>query len=98
MDVPLTPEEKGWYPNVYRGGEPDMSHVEEFAEAEEYLTAHDKPSSWRVKVISVVTNSSKNSTALEYVDKVYDYIKAGLNDSRVQFQTICLVRDGNQVP
>ena len=98
-DVPLTPIEKNWYPNVYRGGETDLDHVEEFSDSQEFLTAHDSPAAWRVKVISVVTNSSHNSTALEYVKKVYDHIKMGTeNDSRIQYQTLCLLQEDDQVP
>jgi hypothetical protein len=44
-----------------------------------------------VQIVSVVTNSSANSTALQYVKKVYDYIKAGTdNDERIIYQTLSL--------
>jgi hypothetical protein len=61
-----------------------------FAKEEFYQSPADEPSDWRVQIVSVVTNSSTNSTALDMVDKVYDYIKKGTdNDPRIQYQTIC---------
>lgn len=72
--------------------------MEEFPESQEFLTAHDSPAAWRVKVVSVVTNSSRNSTALDYVKRVYDHIKAGTeNDTRIQYQTLCLLQEDEQV-
>ena len=55
-----------------------------------YQRPPDEGSEWRLQVVSVVTNSSKNSTALEMVKKIYDYIREGTeNDKRIQYQTIC---------
>jgi hypothetical protein len=70
-----------------------------FAEQVEHkLFGHDQPSPWRVQIVSVVTNSSRNSTALDCVNRVYDFIKAGTaNDPRVAFQTICLAEDEDTV-
>jgi hypothetical protein len=57
----------------------------------DYLYTHDRPTDWRVQIVSVVTNSSRNSTALDYVHKVYDYLKAGTNnDERITYQVLCL--------
>jgi hypothetical protein len=52
-----------------------------------------------VQVVSVVTNSTKNSTALEMVNRVYDHLRAGTaNDSRINYQVICyLHEDGEAV-
>ena len=69
-------------------------------EVEQKLYAHDEPAPWRVQIVSVVTSSSSNSTALEYVQKVYDHIKAGTgNDKRITYQIQCFnAQDGDQVP
>lgn len=62
------------------------------------LYAHEEPSPCRVLIVSVVTNSTQNSTALEYVQKVYDYLREGTNhDKRIHYQTICLAYDNGQV-
>lgn len=59
-------------------------------EVEHKLYAHDEPAPWRVQIVSVVTTSSRNSAALEYVQKVYDHIKAGTNnDERITYQIQC---------
>jgi hypothetical protein len=70
-----------------------------FAEQVEHrLYGHDEPAPWRVQIVSVVTNSSRNSTALDCVNRVYDFIKAGTgNDPRVAFQIICLTEDEDTV-
>jgi len=57
---------------------------------EHYRLPADEASPWRVQIVSVVTNSSRNSTALSMVDKVYDVIKEGTgNDPRIKYQTVC---------
>jgi len=92
----LSAEERGWYPNIYEGGPLDVTHAEQFPAAHRYLASHEDPAVWRV--ISVVTNSSVNSTALDYVQRVYDYVQAGTaGDDRIQYQTLCLVRSDGQV-
>ena len=55
-----------------------------------YSLPADEPSEWRVQIVSVVTNSSRNSTALDMVNKVYDVIREGTNnDPRIKYQTVC---------
>lgn len=68
-------------------------------EVEHKLYSHDEPAPWRVQIVSVVTTSSRNSTALEYVQKVYDHIKKGTNnDKRIAYQILCFTcDDGEQV-
>jgi hypothetical protein len=76
-----------------------VSAGEVFADQVEHkLFGHDEPSPWRVQVVSVVTNSSRNSTALDCVNRVYDFLRAGTaNDPRVDYQTICLTEDEDTV-
>ena len=57
---------------------------------EHYRLPADAASPWRVQIVSVVTNSSRNSTALSMVNKVYDVIKEGTGDDpRINYQTVC---------
>lgn len=86
-------ETKAWVPMIYEGGKPKKRAVLS-DDAERFLTSHDDPAEWRLQIVSVVTSSDKNSTALEYVDKVYDYIRNGTNnDQRIRYETMCLVRE-----
>ena len=95
-----TTEELLDLPNIYEGGEPNRV-IEEMSPMLQFLYPkglyYDGPTDWRVQIVSVVTNSTTNSTALEYVDKVYQYIRNGTNhDPRINYQTICLTRrDGS---
>lgn len=68
------------------------------SDLQEFLHSHDDPTPWRVQIVSVVTNSTQNSTALEYVQKVYDFIKAGTNnDDRIVYQTLCFSQEDGKV-
>jgi hypothetical protein len=97
----MTEEEKVWMPVIYEGGksvrpDPDPLSKDTF---EWWLKHEQGPADWRVQVVSGVTNSSKNTTALEIVDRVYAHIQAGLTPEeteRVNFQIICYTRpNGN---
>jgi hypothetical protein len=90
----LTKEQKAWLPLVYEGGKQARHEMDPQSTAalDWWLTNHDGPATWRVQVISVVTNSSANTTALDMVERVYAHIRAGLTpeeSERVNFQTIC---------
>lgn len=92
-----SPEEVAWYPQIYEGGpEPDRTGDEKYSS---WAPEVEDPAWWRVQVVSVVSNSSTNSTALDMVSKVYDLIRAGTNnDSRINYQTICFQHaDGSAV-
>eukprot|EP00601_Ochromonadales_sp_CCMP2298_P033851 CAMPEP_0173363026 /NCGR_PEP_ID=MMETSP1144-20121109/22152_1 /TAXON_ID=483371 /ORGANISM="non described non described, Strain CCMP2298" /LENGTH=738 /DNA_ID=CAMNT_0014312921 /DNA_START=90 /DNA_END=2303 /DNA_ORIENTATION=+ len=107
-----TEEEQAWLPNIYTGGKPSPSSLLETPLPADtgtagvgskqdspyyHLYAHDDPTDWRVQIVSVVTNSTANSTALQYVRKVYDYIKAGTNnDERIVYQTLSLSQTDEQ--
>ena len=96
-EIQPSPEELAWYPNIYEGGaEPDLRNEEKYSS---WAPEHEDPAWWRVQIVSVVSNSSTNSTALEMVRRVYDFIRAGTNnDSRINFQTICFQHaDGSPV-
>ena len=98
----LADEERAWLPNVYEGGKPARTTLAPEIEAKLswWQTEADQQASWRVQVISVVTNSSKNSTALEIVQKVYDHVKKGLLEeelAKVNFQILCYVNDDGEV-
>ena len=90
----LTKEQQAWLPLVYEGGK-QVRHemdAQSAAALNWWVTNHDGPATWRVQVISVVTNSSANTTALDMVERVYSHIRAGLTpeeSDRVNFQTIC---------
>ena len=57
---------------------------------ETYMKSVDDRSEWRLQIVSVVTNSSKNSTAIDVVNQVYEYIKKATdNDDRIEYQIIC---------
>ena len=77
---------------MYEGGKPSRPGGTS-KELLDYLNEHDEPSQWRVQITSVVTNSTSNSTALDIVNKVYDYIKKGTeNDKRIEYQIICVTK------
>jgi len=95
----LLPEEKIWYPVLYEGGDPNRSGYEydTNGKVSDWINIHDRPTPWRLQIVSVVTNSSSNSSALDIVNQVYDYIKIGTNtDSRVNYQVICLENDDGE--
>jgi len=73
---------------------PEQSEEEnewDLKDVDDMIEEHSNQSPIRVKIVSVVTNSSTNNTALEIVNKVYDYIKAGVdNDERITFQVLCM--------
>eukprot|EP01041_Mallomonas_annulata_P000965 gene965-1873_t len=85
-------------------GEVEEEIPEDTLEAEKSLQAvdwwanhHDRPTEWRLQIVSVVTNSSANSSALDIVEQVYDYIRIGTgNDSRINFQTIVCAFEEDQ--
>ena len=95
----LSNEESIWHPNIYEGGQPVHKITEELKamnpELEQkynYINYQDeKPTSFRLQIVSTITNSSVNTTALEMVEKVYEYIKNGTNnDERIEYQTIIM--------
>ena len=50
-----------------------------------------------MQIVSVVTNSSANSTALDMVQKVYAHLRAGTdNDPRVSYQVLCFTQEDDQ--
>lgn len=56
---------------------------------ETYMKSIDDPAQWRLQIVSVVTNSSANSTSIDVVNQIYDYIRKETdNDERINFQTI----------
>jgi hypothetical protein len=98
--VESSENEKVWLPRVYEGGDPYLNNSlkERDPDLKAYLDAHDDPSPWRVQIVAVVTNSSSNGTALEYVHKVFDFIKAGTNnDDRIVYQILSFSQIDDQV-
>lgn len=90
VDVVHEGVSKSWYSNVYKGGRPDVRHRDLTRDDDWFLDSHDEPTSYRVKIVTVVTNSTKNSTAVEYARKVYEHIKAGTNnDKRIMYELMC---------
>jgi hypothetical protein len=90
---------KAFQPLVYEGGIPKVRHEMAgldpnssiFQSMTEMMDENKNPALWRVQICSLVTNSSKNTTALEMVEKVYNYIKeATMNDERIKYQIICM--------
>ena len=73
---------------------PEQSQEEnewDLKDVNDMIEEHGNPSPIRVKIVSVVTNSSYNSTAIDIVNKVYDHIKVGVNnDERIAYQIICM--------
>jgi hypothetical protein len=55
----LSKEEKLWFPQVYDGGHPADSRVNGDEDWELWAEYDDKPTSWRVQIVSVITNSPK---------------------------------------
>lgn len=67
-------------------------------QVDEALYGHDRPSPWRAQVVAVVTNSSRNNTALDCVERIFEHLRRGTNDDpRLAYHTICLVDDDDQV-
>lgn len=94
------PKAKPWLPVVYDGGKPwrSLPAQQDLSEdLERWLTLNDKKADWRVQIVSVVTNSSANSTALEIVGQVYDFIKDKTdNDERIEYLTYCVTKNGDE--
>ena len=95
----LSAEEAIWHPNIYQGGQPVHKITEELKaidpdleEKYNYINYQDeKPTAFRLQIVSAITNSSVNTTALEMVEQVYAYIKNGTNnDERIAYQTIIM--------
>jgi len=89
-------------PNIYDGGKArsnyerynvDNATITEAREFNQYLyaTEPDEAVNSRVRIISVITNSTQNSTALEMVNRIYDYIRAGTTDvaNNIDFEIHC---------
>ena len=89
-------------PNIYDGGKArsnferynvDNATITEAREFNQYLyaTEPDEAVNSRVRIISVITNSTQNSTALEMVNSIYDYIRAGTTDvaNNIDFEIHC---------
>lgn len=55
----LSKEEKLWFPQVYEGGNPSDSRVDGDQDWEQWAVYDDKPATWRVQIVSVITNSTK---------------------------------------
>ena len=80
-----------------QGAELEAALAAKAAKQERYL-ARQQPAPYRAKIVSIVTCSEKNKTALEYVKKVYDYIRNGTdNDPRIEFQTLCFTEKDKPV-
>lgn len=95
----LSKEESIWHPNIYQGGQPMHKITDELKamdpdleERYNYINYQDeKPTAFRLQIVSTITNSSVNTTALEMVEKVYEYIKNGTsNDDRIAYQIIIM--------
>lgn len=103
LEESFSDEEKLWHPTIYSGGNPERLHDtplddDVLSNLEWWSNDHDKPASWRVQIVSVVTNSTKNSSAIDIVNQVYDYIRNGTNnDPRIRYQTICYEKSDGQV-
>ena len=97
----LTEKEKVWMPVIYEGGKQARPVADEESKASlDWWLSVDDPTEWRVQIVSVVTNSTTNSTALDIVDKVYEHIKKGLSEEeleKINFQTICYQYDDESV-
>ena len=93
-DREISEEELIWAPNTYEGGKPGRQGIENdsFAEAalQEWLDEPDKSTPFRLLIVSVVTTSKTNSTAVDIVKQVYEYIKnATDHDVRIGYQIMC---------
>lgn len=93
-------------PNIYEGGkmqsalerfkvDPKTATVARDWNFYNYAQEPDEAIATRVRVISYVTNSTRNSTALEIVNKVYDYIKKGTEHAKdkIDFEIHCYKYD-----
>jgi len=95
--VEETDEDKVWLPQVYEGGDADEARLTPEKINATHSNDHwewwahydDRQANFRVQIVSVVTNSSANSSAIDIVNKIYDYIKEGTNyDERINYQII----------
>lgn len=93
-------------PNIYEGGkmqsalerfkvDPKTATVARNWNFYNYAQEPDEAIATRVRVISYVTNSTRNSTALDIVNKVYDYIKKGTEHAKdkIDFEIHCYKYD-----
>lgn len=92
-----TSEEKVWFPTLYEGGEFEQDY-----EVDEsilpWINHHNKPATWRLQIVSAITGTSQNTTALDIVNHIYDYIRNGTNnDTRIQYQTISYEFENGEV-
>jgi len=60
----LSDEERLWMPQVYEGGRPEENRVLGDEDWEWWATYGDKPTAWRVQIVSVITNSTKVPIAI----------------------------------
>jgi hypothetical protein len=82
-------EDKLWQSHVYEGGRASDAREEGGDAWQWWMKYDDEPANWRVQLVSAVTNSSLNSTAIDIVNTIYDYIKNGTNnDPRINYQII----------
>lgn len=95
----VSPELLSWHPSYYEGGEELSRDAQNQEKHFSWQLGHEDPAVWRVQIVSVVTNSSTNSTALDMVYRVYDHLRAGTRDDpRINYQTICYQHeDGSAV-
>jgi Trk-type K+ transport system membrane component len=63
-----------------------------------WINYHNKPAEWRLQIVSAITGTAKNTTALDIVNHIYDYIRKGTNnDTRIKYQTISYEFEDGQV-
>jgi hypothetical protein len=94
-------DDVAWFPQIYKGGKPNpnvmqfprdgvtSSKQKTLLSKEDvyYDVAEDEPAEWRLQVVSVVSKSNGNTTAIDLVNKVYDYIRQATDDDpRIQYQ------------
>lgn len=82
--------------SIHDGSEEEFENIFP-GQVDRYLQENDEPSPIRLRIVSVTTVSADgkpNSTVIDSVNAVYDFIQRGTsNDSRISYQTICLSRD-----
>lgn len=98
----LTDEDKAWRASIYEGGKPGRVTIQDNPDAERallhWLEEPDKPTHFRLQIVSVVTQSKTNTTAVDIVKHVYDYIRnATNNDERISYQILCGVKQRDNV-
>ena len=98
----ITPEKAVWRPVIYEGGKESprapFDNKTTQANMDWWLAYPDGPANFRVQVTAVVTNSSKNTTALEIVQRVYSHIQNALTEdemNRMNFQIISYENDND---